>query len=135
MATGPSPGNINDLADGACAQFGGNMIPGQYTITETFQLGYAPSVDCGANGFQSDVDITFTLDPGEQVTCQYVNAFSPGPNPVGGIAGLLEADSESSPTTEEPAHREGVFLALLLAAVALPLVGCFAYYSWTRRRR
>ena len=135
VATGPSPGNINDLADGACAQFGGNMIPGQYTITETFQLGYAPSVDCGANGFQSDVDITFTLDPGEQVTCQYVNAFSPGPNPVGGIAGLLEADSESGPTTEEPAHREGAFLALLLAAVALPLVGCFAYYSWTRRRR
>jgi hypothetical protein len=130
-ATGPSPGSINDLGDGQCDQFGANMIPGSYTVSETFQNGYAQSVDCGANGFQNDGDITFTLDPAEQVTCQYVNAFHRGPNPVGGIAGLLDMSADA-PRTEGP--ETGSRLPLVFASLFLtaPLaVGL----CWVRRKR
>jgi hypothetical protein len=116
-ATGPTPASINDLGDGQCAQFAANMIPGSYTVSEAFQGGYAQSVDCGANGFQNDGDITFTLDPAEQVTCQYVNAFHPGDNPVGGIAGLIEPNgaAPSSATTGSGSLLGFVFVTLTIA--------------------
>jgi hypothetical protein len=121
---GPTPGSVTDLGDGQCAGFGPSSQPGSYTLTESIQNGYAASVDCGANGQQNDNDITFTLDPGESVTCNFVNAFSPGPNPVGGIAGLL--DDDEKPAVDQntdggqgiPWWILGLFPAVVVAAVA-----------------
>jgi hypothetical protein len=127
--TGPSPGVANDLADGQCFQFGTNMLPGSYTLSETFAQGYFPSVDCGLNGFQNGASITFTLDPGEQTTCQFVNAFSPGPPAVGGFAGLLEEGhprsslEEASGPTRYRWELAGVFLLLATAAGYLSVIG------------
>ncbi len=139
-ATGPTPANINDLGDGLCAQFHPNMIPGSYTITETPQLGYAASVNCGANGSQGDNDITFTLDPGEQVTCQYVNGFHPGPPAVGGIAGLIDdAQGVEAPRSVSADEGSGgvsplmLGLAGLMAMMAATLV--VASLSLARRYR
>jgi len=128
-ATGPSPGTIIDLGDGLCDQFGANMIPGSYTVSETFQLGYAQSVDCGANGFQNDGDITFTLDPAEQVTCQYVNAFSPGPNPVGGIAGLIEGPHAPMRSADDAGSA---MPSAVVALASLSLVLCAAWFGVRR---
>jgi hypothetical protein len=127
--TGPTAGNVDDLGDGQCAGFDPNAQPGQYTLTESVQAGYAASVDCGANGQQNDNDITFTLDPGEQVTCTFINAFSPGPNPVGGITGLLEDEPGADRTTPSGGNSGlpwwvlSILPAVLTAAVAVKLRG------------
>jgi hypothetical protein len=134
-ATGPSPGNVNDLADGQCADFGSNMMPGSYTVEEDFQPGYVQSVDCGSNGFQNDGGITFSLDPSEQVTCQYVNAFHPGPNPVGGIAGLLEGtgvEGEYQLTSRDSGGGWPSWLPI--ASVATLIAGFGAWFTWSQRR-
>jgi hypothetical protein len=137
-ATGPSPASINDLGDGQCAQFGANMIPGSYTVSEQFQGGYAQSVDCGTNGFQNDGDITFTLDPGEQVTCQYVNAFHPGPNPVGGILGLLRNSNHEAPRQTGAATEStglAITLTMVLAAGWLVALAGGGVVAWQFARR
>ena len=122
-ATGPTPANVNDLADGACALMHPNMIPGDYTVSETFALGYAQSVDCGGNDFANDNEIEITLDPGEQVTCLFVNSYTPGPPAVGGIAGLIGGGGDDAPRS--PAHDEtssGVPMGMIALAVMAAVV-------------
>ena len=70
--TGPSGGPVGPLGDGQCQTLS-NRTPGGYTITETTQLGYATTVDCGANGSDTDANITFTLTAGEAAACTFTN--------------------------------------------------------------
>ena len=70
--TGPTSGSANDLSDTECFTFG-NRTPGSYTLTEGTQAGYLTSVNCGANGSDSDGNITFTLSAGEQASCTFTN--------------------------------------------------------------
>ena len=50
-----------------------NRAPGSYTLTETTQAGYATSVNCGPNGTDTDNNVTFALDPGENAVCTFTN--------------------------------------------------------------
>ena len=54
-----------------------NQIPGSYTITETTKAGYNTEVSCdtGDHGIDS---VTFTLEPGTDVTCSFVNVEDDG---------------------------------------------------------
>ena len=71
--TGPSPGSVLDLGDGQCHTFT-NRTPGSYTLTEATQAGYNTSVSCDSGkGSDTDNDITFTLNAGEDVTCTFTN--------------------------------------------------------------
>jgi len=70
--TGPTPGTRDDLEDGGCHTFS-DLVPGFYNLSETSQAGYATTIDCGAKGSDGDNDISFILDPGEDVTCTFTN--------------------------------------------------------------
>jgi len=70
--SGESSGTISDLSDGQCERFT-SLPPGSYTVSEVTQAGYGTTVDCGGWGSDSDGDITFDLDLGEQVYCTFTN--------------------------------------------------------------
>ena len=71
--TGPTAGTANNIADGACQTFT-NRAPGNYTLTETTQAGYSPSVSCTAgNGSNSTNTISFALSAGETTVCTFTN--------------------------------------------------------------
>jgi CSLREA domain-containing protein len=80
VLSGPTPGSRNDLDDGGCHTFDG-IQPGFYTLSETPDADYATAVDCRAKGSDNDSDISFSLDPGEDVSCTFTNtlkALEPG---------------------------------------------------------
>jgi len=70
--TGPMPGTKNDLGDGQCHTWS-NLDLGSYTLSEATQTGYDTSVNCGSKGSDTDGDITFSLNAGEDVTCTFTN--------------------------------------------------------------
>lgn len=73
---GPTAGGWDGLHDGECHTFT-QRTPGSYTLSENTQAGYQTSVDCGANGVDSDADKTFTLSAGEQASCTFTNSKAP----------------------------------------------------------
>jgi CSLREA domain-containing protein len=77
---GPTPGSSDSLGDGGCHTFDG-ILPGFYTLSEAPEDDYASSIDCGPKGSDDDHDISFSLDPGEDVSCTFTNtlqALEPG---------------------------------------------------------
>ncbi len=132
QAAGPSPGTVDDLGDGQCADFGANMIPGTYAVSETFQVGYYASIDCGRQGDPvTGVSTSVVLPAGTTVTCTFINAFSPGPNPVGGFAGLLNQDSG---IRNEGAAESSMGVMSLLTFIGSSMALTIAS-AWAVRRR
>ena len=70
--TGPTPGNAGPLGDDGCQTLT-NRAAGSYTVTETTQAGYDATVNCGVNGSDTDNNITFQLDAGENASCTFTN--------------------------------------------------------------
>ncbi len=70
--SGPTPGTKDDLGDSQCHTWS-DRTSGDYTLSEATQAGYDTSVDCGAKGSDNDHNITFTLNPGDDVTCTFTN--------------------------------------------------------------
>jgi hypothetical protein len=130
--------SLDDDADGTLPnthQFD-NVTPGSYTCTEANVPGYQIAISCadddsGSSG--SPPDALVDADPGETVTCTFTNTFHPGPNPVGGILGLLEAADASEPrqSAQNPSSGlNGLTLSFLCVGVGL-LLGAV----WVARRR
>ncbi|GIV79217.1 MAG: hypothetical protein KatS3mg050_3611 [Litorilinea sp.] len=99
---GPAPdspwtftGSLGDFtlpAAGGSQTFA-NLQPGTYTIRETGQPGYGPSVQCdnGAGGADS---ITVSLKPGQVIGCEFTNSAQKGTLVV---TKLVEGEAPESP--------------------------------------
>ncbi len=132
---GPNSGTVTGLGDGQCGTVN-DVLSGSYTVSETFQPNYRPSVDCGTKGAEDGNQHTFTLNPGEDVTCTFTNEFSPGPPVVGGIAGLLDVSRGPTPPSDA-AGVSGSLYAMLAALAAAVVAGATvtARFAWSRRAR
>ena len=118
--------------------------PGTYTITETAgantSLGdYVSTVSCtGAspNPPPGSTEITFTIDLGEFVICTFTNSSGtppPGPNPVGGIAGLLDPPDDGL-SSEARSGGNAALLIALMAGAAVAIAGASVWVSRIARR-
>ena len=124
---GPTPGTRDDLADEECHPFN-NLTPGNYTLSETFQAPYLPSVNCGA-GSVPGTTIALTLASGADVTCTFVNTLTSADPPVGGIAGLVEqSDATPAEDADRPVRGE-------MGAIIIFIVGLIGAGAWFIRRR
>jgi hypothetical protein len=114
---GPTPGAEDNVGDGECRTF---LWPeeGTYTLSEAPRSKYDTSVDCGPKGQDADKDITFTLDPGDEVTCIFTNL---GPWPVGGISVPLDRTELLAPGVGS-AHAPYLTLALLMVVAGAAVV-------------
>ncbi|HET9476939.1 MAG TPA: hypothetical protein VFP63_05585, partial [Dehalococcoidia bacterium] len=114
-----------------------SVTPGSYTCTEANVPGYQIAVSCadddsGSSG--SPPSALVDADPGETVTCTFTNTFYPGPNPVGGILGLLDGGDASEPrqSAQSPGSGapNGLALGILGAGMGLLLAA-----AWVARGR
>ena len=93
--SGATSGTKDDLGDGQCHTWSG-LGSGSYTLSEATQAGYDAAVDCGAKGSDSDNDITFALNSGDNVTCTFSNTAQPGSiTVVKQVVGATPADDWS----------------------------------------
>jgi hypothetical protein len=113
---------LDDDADGTLpnSQTFNNVVPNTYTCTETNVPGYQIAISCADpdNGSNPNPpSVTVDVDPGETVTCTFINlgAPPPGPFPVGGTAGLLEADGETLQQAHQSAGVRGQLNAIAIA--------------------
>ncbi|HET8944628.1 MAG TPA: hypothetical protein VFO59_07590, partial [Dehalococcoidia bacterium] len=131
--------SLDDDADGTLPnthQFD-NVTPGSYTCTEANAQGYQTAVSCAdpdAGSTGEPPTALIDADPGETVTCTFTNTFHPGPNPVGGILGLLDGADVSAPRESSrntaPGGPDGLMLGAVGAGVGLLLAA-----AWVARRR
>ena len=114
---GNAAGTISD--DGTITV--ADLVPGQYTSTETVPPGWRlTSIVCDDNNSSGDIlsgTVTFNVDPGEIVTCVFTNRAS-----VGGV------------TSFERGSGSSVGIVLLAGGVTL-IVAIVATSAWYTRRR
>jgi hypothetical protein len=121
------------------------LAPSSYTSTETVPAGWSLiSIVCDdtdSTGDTGTATATFNLEGGETVTCVFTNAQqgstpTPGgtPNPVGGIAGLLDAPNGGASTSGAGGTSDAIgSLAIVAAVVALAVATAWAVRkAWTR---
>ena len=99
-----------------------NLSPGGYTISETPQDGYTPTVSC-TSGESVSTSVTVNLDAGENITCTFTNTpiFTPTPSTRVFLPLILRQGASLHPgwrarkrTTVEPPRRSNIE-ALILA--------------------
>jgi hypothetical protein len=116
-----------------------NVAPGSYTCTESNEIGWQISISCNdpdGGTTTSPPSANIDLDAGETVTCTFTNTFTPGVNPVGGIAGLLESTAAGTPSEQASGTSlTWFYIAAVLAALSAPTVGMFVVVFARRRTR
>jgi hypothetical protein len=129
---------LDDDADGTLpnTQTFTGVVAGSYTCTESTQFGYQITINCTDPDLGTTVaepSATIDVDPGETVTCTFLNVFfvPSGPHPVGGIAGLLDSEGSSPMETPDPTNARPIGVAIV---IAMMLAAGVAWVRFGRNR-